>query len=45
MTLLERLIVEFDKIFLRSPVLPERDISFSAVDLAPWAEYVWMTLE
>src|SRR5271154_3364427 len=36
------LILEFDKIFLRTAVPPnESDIVFSAADLALWADYFW----
>jgi len=35
------LLLEFDKIFLRAPVPPEQDFTFSALELAEWAHNVW----
>jgi hypothetical protein len=33
--------LEFDKIFLRSAVLPESDITFTAQDFSAWAARIW----
>lgn len=35
------LILGFEKVFERAPVLPEGDIVFSAQDLRKWADKVW----
>jgi hypothetical protein len=35
------LILEFDKLLLRAPVLPEGDVIFTAADLQAWADELW----
>jgi hypothetical protein len=35
------LVLEFDKIFLRPPVLPETDVIFNVQDLSKWAAMFW----
>jgi hypothetical protein len=35
------LILEFDNIFLRMPILPEGNVIFNTVDLEKWAKIVW----
>jgi hypothetical protein len=35
------LILGFEKIFLRPPVLPETDFIFSEQDLEAWADHIW----
>ncbi|KIX01034.1 uncharacterized protein Z518_10100 [Rhinocladiella mackenziei CBS 650.93] len=35
------LVLEFQKLLLRTPIPPERDIFFSPADLAEWADGVW----
>jgi hypothetical protein len=39
------LVLEFQKIFLRPPVLPESDITFTAADLSRWADIFWQSVE
>ena len=35
------LVLEFQKIFLRPAILPERDFTFSAQELSIWAADIW----
>ena len=35
------LILEFEKLLLRAPVLPEGDVIFTAADLQAWADEFW----
>ncbi|KAF2194373.1 hypothetical protein K469DRAFT_651654 [Zopfia rhizophila CBS 207.26] len=35
------LTLEFENLFLRAPVLPERDVIFTTADLSSWASYFW----
>jgi hypothetical protein len=35
------LILDFDKLLLRAPVLPEGDVIFTAADLQAWADEFW----
>ena len=35
------LTLDFEKIFLRAPMLPESDVVFTAQDLTEWANVLW----
>jgi hypothetical protein len=39
------LILEFEKLLLRAPVLPEGDVIFTAADLQAWADEFWVMVQ
>jgi hypothetical protein len=39
------LILEFEKLLLRAPVLPEGDVIFTAADLQAWADEFWVMVK